>query len=318
MPTVMIITVTLNPTLDRILEVPGFRVGVHARARLLTVLPDGKGNNVARGVARLGGRALAVSFVGRNEEAFLARSLEAEGIQVRLCPVEGETRTSTTIVDPVARTSTHLRETGFEVAPADVEGLGAMLADCLAGCGGPCTMAFCGSLPPGMALEDFAALLKSCAARGGRIVVDANGPALRAAIGTGMVNTFKPNLEELRECLGEPLGREQALPAARRLLDRVRTVLLTLGAEGAFLVREGLTIGRRCPLRNGELRSAVGCGDAFLAGWLWAEEMGKDASEALSWAVAAGAAAATSELTVGYSLDDVQRLLPRCEDVRPL
>jgi 1-phosphofructokinase len=309
----LIVTVTLNPAVDKALEVPGFVVGAHARALVKSLLPAGKGVNVARGVARLGGRAEATGFIGRNEERMFVESLAQEGVPAEFCPVSGLTRTNTTILDPVARTTTHLRERGFRVGAQDAAAIGALLERRLRQSPGA-TLVFAGSLPDGMAAGSFVELLRACARQGAEVVLDTNGPGLRAAVESGAVRTVKPNLEELAECLGRPVQREEAPAAARELLGRVETVLLTLGEEGAFLVTQGGVLGRCCPLRAEELGNTVGCGDAFLAGWLRGREVARDAAEALCWAVAAGAASAMSESTVGYTLADVRAMLTRCTD----
>jgi 1-phosphofructokinase len=309
----MILTVTLNPAVDKALEVPGFEVGAHARAQVRSLLPAGKGVNVARGVARLGGQAQASGFIGRNEERMFLDSLAEEGVEAEFCVVSGRTRTNTTILDPQARTTTHLRERGFRVTEDDVAGIGALLERRLEAWP-EATVVFAGSLPDGLAPEAFADLLESCAGRGAQVVVDTNGPALRAAVESGAVGTIKPNLEELAECLGRRVERAEAPDAARGLLGRVGTVLLTLGEEGAYVVTEREAVGRRCPLKEGELGNTVGCGDAFLAGWLRGRELGGSPAGSLCWAVAAGAASAMSETTVGYRLEDVRTLLERCRD----
>ena len=308
----MIVTVTLNPAVDKALEVPGFAVGAHARAVVRSLLPAGKGVNVARGVARLGGRAEATGFIGRNEERMFVESLAEEGVPAEFCAVNGPTRTNTTVLDPHARTTTHLRERGFRVGPEDLAAIGALLERRLLSWP-KATLVFAGSLPDGVPPNAFVDLLRSCAEGGAEVVVDTNGPALRAAVESGAVRAVKPNLEELAECLGRPVPRSEALDAARELLGRVRTVLLTLGEEGAYLVDEQGALGRRCTLEAGELGNTVGCGDAFLAGWLRGRELGREPADALCWAVAAGAASAMSESTVGYTLADVEALLPRCE-----
>ncbi len=312
----MILTVTLNPAIDRALEVPGFRVGAHARASVLSLLPAGKGNNVARGVARLGGRAVASGFVGREEEALFARSLAEDGVAANFHAVEGLTRTNTTVLDPEARTTTHLREEGFEVSEQDRAGLTGALLDWIGQQPGA-PVVFAGSLPPGMAPEHFSAMLAACAEAGADLSVDTNGPALRAAFESGAVAALKPNLDELEELAGREVPRRQVVQVARELCDRVKTVLLTLGADGAWLLRQDAEFGFRCPLARDEVRNTVGCGDAFLAGWFRAGQRGVAPTERLRWAVATGAASAMSETTVGYTLDEVQRLLARCEELQP-
>jgi len=310
-----IITVTLSPAVDKLLLVKDFRVGVHARAEVRSFLPAGKGVNVARGVARMGGRAAAGGFIGRHAEQMFVESLAVEGVTSRFCVVAGQTRTNTTILDRGGRTTTHLREPGFEVDADDVDRMAALLGEWLSEVTGSPRVAFAGGLPPGMSPDQFSSLLRGCAAAGALVTVDTNGPALRAAVDSGAVDAVKPNLSEVAECLGRSVGRDEAVEAAGGLLDRVRTVLLTMGAEGAYVVTAGGALGRRCPLRRSELRNTVGCGDAFLAGWLAGRQAGESPARALSRAVAAGAASAMSETTVGYSGDDVRCLLARCEDL---
>lgn len=310
-----IITVTLNPAVDKALRVPGFRVGNHARAEPISLQPGGKGVNVARGVSRLGGRAGAFVLVGARERHIFAERLAEEGVEARFRTVQGMTRFNTTIVDPEEHTTTHLREPGFDVAAEDLSALRDALIAWLADAPAPAAVVFAGSIPPGMDADDFAGMLGACAEAGARVIVDTNGPALRAAVESGAADAVKPNLEELSECLGRPVSRQDAAAEAAALLDRVDTVLLTLGREGAYLVDRDGVIGRCCPVDDSRVRNTVGCGDAFLAGWLYGRQRGDGPAESLSWAVAAGAASAMGETTVGYSRDDVTRLIPRCRAI---
>jgi 1-phosphofructokinase family hexose kinase len=311
-----IITVTLNPAVDKVLRVPGFCVGGHMQAEPVSRAAAGKGINVARGIAHLGGTAEtctveACAFMDAETERLFAESLARDGVATAFCTVTGRVRTNTTILDPVARTTTHLREPGFTVSVADVERIGAMLVERIAA-HGEATVVFSGSLPPGMDTDAFVSLLWRCASAGARLVVDTSGPALRAAVDSGTAGVVKPNAEELATYLGGDLT-EAALPeAARKLVGRVGTVLLTLGAGGAWAVDERSATGRRCVLDDSELGNTVGCGDAFLAGWLYGRARGESVASALEWGVAAGAAAAMSDETVGYAAADVQRLRQRC------
>lgn len=314
----MVITVTLNPAIDRVLEVPDFRVGAHAPAQLAALLPAGKGVNVARGLVLLGARATACGLVGRGEEETYRESLRRDGIECAMCAVDGVTRTNTTILDPQRGTTTHLREQGFTVAGADLERLRLSLAAAIRGSrkgGEQASVVFSGSLPPGLQPADFVALLQLCRQAGGSVIVDTSGDALAAAIQSGCVDTVKPNLPELTQCLGQDVGRGEAAERAADLLDKVETVLLTVGAEGAYAVRRDGCEGLACRVDPSQVRNTVGCGDAFLAGWLYGRKRSDDVATALRWAVAAGAASAVSGTTVGYTREDVENLLPRCEPI---
>ncbi len=314
----MILTVTLNPTTDRTLEVPHFEVGRHARARLVALVPAGKGINVARGLVRLGSRALACGLVGRWEAPLYAESLRRDGVECALCPVEGTTRSNTTILDPTGGTTTHLREQGFTVKADDVARLRSRLAEGIRRCRADAeevTTVFSGSLPPGLKEADWLSLLRHCRGAGARIVLDTGGDALRAALDSGLVDTIKPNLAELARCLGQEVERAEAPERAAELLDRTQTVLLTLGAEGAFAICRDGTMGVACRLDPARVRNTVGCGDAFLAGWLYGVETCSEVAAALRWGAAAGAASACSDTTAGYTRREVEQLLPNCEAI---
>jgi 1-phosphofructokinase family hexose kinase len=281
----------------------------------MSLLPAGKGVNVARGLARLGGRAVATGFVGRGERAAYEQSLAEDGVRADFQVVAEPTRVNTTIVDPVERTTTHLREQGFTVGPADLEALAARVAALVRAEASAPPVVFAGSLPPGVSPGAFARLLERTRAAGAPVVVDTNGPALRAAVESGAVTTFKPNVEELGEYLGREVDVAAAPHEARELLERVETVLLTHAEAGAWVVRADGTTHGRCRLKPGELANTVGCGDAFLAGWMCATA-GRgtaDVRDALSWALATAAASAMSESTVGYRRADVERIRPRVE-----
>ncbi len=305
--TAPIITVTLNPAVDKVLRVPEFCVGGHMQAEPVSRVAAGKGVNVARGLVRLGVSAEVCAFMDVETERIFSESLACDGVPTSFCTVPGRVRTNTTILDPVARTTTHLREPGFTVSAGDIERMGALLVERIAAHDEP-TVVFSGSLPPGMDVDAFVALLRRCAAAGARIVVDTSGPALRAAVDSGAVCAVKPNAEELAMCLGRELSGD-----ARELIGRVDVVLLTLGAEGAWQVDAHGATGRCCALADSELGNTVGCGDAFLAGWLYRRACGESDASALEWGVAAGAAAAMSCETVGYDAADVQRLRKRCK-----
>ena len=313
----MVLTVTPNPTIDKTLEAPHFRVGDHARVRVRAIVPAGKGINVARGLAALGGQAAACAFVGRNEASSYGQLLESEGIPWHFVPVEGVTRSNTTVLDPVNHTVTHLREEGFCVGREQVVAMRTLLEGLLTGRpdGGAQRIVFCGSLPRGMEPDDLAGLVSQCRQRGAQVVVDANGPALRQAVLTGAVHTVKPNLEELGECLGARPQAQDAPARAEELLDWVDTVLLTLGADGAYVITKGLRYGLKCDLPRDRVRNTVGAGDAFLAGWLRGCELCDDPRDALRWAVAAGAACVTSDTTVGYTRRDVEALLDGSSEI---
>ncbi len=305
-----LITVTPNPSVDRTLEVPRLAVGQHLKGRLVRVQPGGKGINVARCLAALGVPSIATGLVGSAEMGFFRDSFQGMPVRLELIAAPTATRTNTTLLDPELQTDTHIRETGSPVTGKEVEALRARLGSLASP---DAIVVFCGSLPPGMGEEALESLFAACRARGARVAADLNGPDLRAALGARPL-LIKPNVEELGECLGRDLqaaGGRELVAAAAELLDRVETVLVSRGREGALAVRRGEALAGSVAI--GAPRNTVGCGDAFLAGYLAALWRGDSLRDALRLAVACGAAQALADAPGQISASTVKELEARAE-----
>jgi len=281
----MTITVTLNPSLDRTIELEHLAPGCVQRVTAARLDPGGKGVNVARALLANGVPARAVVPVAGVEGDQLVALLEHEGVDVAIVPVLGHTRSNITIAEADG-TVTKLNEPGASLGADDLEALTCSVLDAAT----PGSwVALCGSLPPGLKAEAYATLTHRFVAAGLRVAVDTSGPAFRAAVAVGP-ELVKPNEEELAEAVGRPL-RSQAdvIAAARELQDLgAQTVLVSLGSAGAILVSEAVVLGES-PVD--EPRSTVGAGDAFLAGFLAAQHQGASHREAFAEALAWGAAA---------------------------
>jgi len=295
MPEIRVVTVTLNPAVDRVLEAPGFAVGRHVKAKRIALYPAGKGVNVSRVLATLGTRSVVTGLVGKNELGMFEEHLERAGegrIVCQLLIVRARTRDNTTIVDPVEDTETHVRDEGFHVQPDDVTRIGSKLG-MLARPG--VMMAFCGSLPPGLEPSAFAAIVRRCRDLGAKVVVDTSREALEALRGERlwMAKLNAAELETLAQRPTETL--EQTIEASRALSVHgggvVDHVVATLGADGAVHIGEGGDLRGWVSVHPGRIVSTVGCGDSLLAGML--SILARDA-KAWERAMREGLAAATA------------------------
>lgn len=315
----MIITVTLNPAIDKTVEAPSFQVGGHVRVKVKGSVPAGKGINVARGLSVLGIRCNACALMGKNEKPLYRKLLKEYHVEPHFIEVPDSTRTNTTVLDPEQHTTTHLREEGFEASPHLIARVRRTLGELVGtNLGGTemVTVVFCGSLPPGVSPDDFLTLTARCSNLGARVVVDTSGEALKEVVDEGVAHTIKPNLEELKQCLGDDVSEEDAPEAAKALLSRTERILLTLGDKGAYLITEDLTCGLRCPVPGDTVRNTVGAGDAFLAGWLaGCERAGGDLKKAFTWAVATGSASVRTDTAVGYTRNEVEKLRTEVEEI---
>ncbi len=304
----MILTITPNTAIDRAIEVANFRVGDTTKGRVVEILPAGKGVNISRTLCTLGKPSIVSGFVGWGEEAMFEQAFAGTPAQVALVSVDEPTRFDTTIIDPVDNTVTHVRELGFNVGAGDLERLHAKLDELL-----PATsiVVIAGSLPPGMEPTALVSLIDHCAAGGRRVCVDTSGPALAAAAEHGCA-LVKPNDVELAEISGAQVnGVDAAVREARKLLDRIEIVVVSLGPEGAVCVTRDGAWCARADVPAEDVVNTVGCGDAFLAGFCAGLDDAAPMDECLRRGVACGSACALTAASGTIERATYERLCAR-------
>jgi 1-phosphofructokinase len=276
----MILTLTLNPSLDRTLQVESLRRGAVIRADAARLDPGGKGVNVTRALLANGVRSCAVIPYGGADGRRLLDLLSAERIEMIPVEVRGPTRSNITLAEPDG-TVTKINESGFELTPDELDRIAQSVLDAARSAD---WVVASGSLPPGVPVEVYARLAERFGRAGINVAVDTSGPALVAAL-AGKPALVKPNRDELAEATGTAIDTVGAAIKASIQLG-CDTVLASLGADGALLVQDGQILYGACPLRA--RRSSVGAGDALLAGFLAGGARGESALvEGLAWATAA-------------------------------
>ncbi len=280
----MIVTLTPNPSLDRTLEVPTLPRGAVTRVVSERVDPGGKGINVSLALSVTGHATRAVVPLGGFEGEQLAAALTGAGIEVVAVPLAAGVRTNLSLTEPDG-TVTKINAPGPTISPTELAELARTLERSLAGA---TWLASCGSLPPGAPDDLHARVVATARDAQVPVAIDTSGPALAAAVSAGP-DLIKPNVHELAELLDRPLrGLGEVVTGAREVLDHgVTTVVVSLGADGAVLVdRDGAWHATTPPIT---VRSAVGAGDALVAGLLAGGGRGPDA---LALGVAYGVGAA--------------------------
>ncbi|GIH70723.1 1-phosphofructokinase [Sphaerimonospora thailandensis] len=279
----MILTLTLNPSLDRTIEIAALDRGAVIRAAAARLDPGGKGVNVSRALLANRVESCAVVPYGGHEGRQLVDLLSREGIDMITVPIAGATRSNVTLAEPDG-TVTKINEPGTAMSAAELEAVAEAILDTAHAAD---WVVASGSLPPGVPVDVYAGLCRRFADAGMNVAVDTSGPALPIATAAGPA-LIKPNREELAEatgmaltCLGDVIEAAEKLRALG-----AATVLASIGPDGAVLVQDGGTWYGECPVA--EPRSTVGAGDAMLAGFLAAGARGEAALvEALAWGTAA-------------------------------
>ena len=291
----MIVTITVNPSLDRTVELASrLERGEVQRAAAAHQEPGGKGINVTRALVASGLATVAV-FPGAESDPMVV-AMRASRLPFVNVPITGAVRSNVTLTEPDG-TTTKVNEPGPDLSGAELDELTDRV---VAAAEGAAWLVISGSLPPSIDQGYYVRLVERVSALSGapRIAVDGSGEPLRRLLDSGhRVDLVKPNAEELAELAGTGSGDifeadpGLAAVAAELLLDRVGAALVTLGSRGAALVTAEATWFADAPLI--EARSTVGAGDSSLAGYLLADAAGLEPDDCLAQAVAHGAAAAS-------------------------
>jgi 1-phosphofructokinase len=279
----MIITVTPNPSVDRTVFIDALPRGAVIRSRRSRSEPSGKGVNVALALRAHGHDVIAVLPVGGGVGTQIVEMLRVADVPLITVPVAGEVRSNISLVEPDG-TVTKVNEAGPVLDAAEAE---ALTVAALEKAAGASWLAGCGSLPGGVPENFYGQLAAEGSRRGIKVAVDSSGAALRAAL-PACPDLVKPNAHELAEVAGRPLETlGDVVDAAVVLRERgARSVLASLGADGAILVDDNGALHGQAPVPR--VVSAVGAGDALLAGFLAAGGSGREALRAaLTWAAAA-------------------------------
>lgn len=321
-----IITVTLNPAIDRTVFVRKLCPGALNRVERVVEDAGGKGINVARTLQALGGTCLATGLLAREGSGRILESLERAGLEHDFILTSGTVRTNTKLAEEDGSV-TELNETGTVTAPEDVDALVEKL----------CTYAaehvlfvFAGSAPPGVDGTIYERLIEAVHQRGAKALLDADGVLFANGM-KAVPDIVKPNRAELLEYFAvSGQGEGQIRTLGEKLLDLgVGTAMISCGADGALF----FFAGNRQPAagladRNGEARqqqeknylavrhpalsvrvcSTVGAGDAMTAAYCYCAWKGMDYEETAQFCMAVSAAAVSTEGTKPPERGAVEKL----------
>ncbi len=295
-----ILTLTLNPALDLTVSLDTLQAGNVNRSLGMTTHAAGKGLNVAQVLADLGHKVTVSGFLGQANAAPFEHLMHRRGFIDAFVRVPGETRSNIKLAEHDGRI-TDLNGPGPEVDEAHQAQLLAQLDDIAAGHD---AVVVAGSLPRGVTVEWFAALLRRLTAAGLPVALDTSGAALRAGLATSPW-LIKPNEEELAEaCELQPASPEQLDNAIDKLRAAgVEHVLLSRGSQGADWFGPHGVLNAQPP--RVEVASTVGAGDSLLAATLHGLLSDWPAERTLRLATAVAAQAVTQ---IGFGIHDRQQL----------
>jgi 1-phosphofructokinase len=285
----MIYTVTFNPSLDYIVSVEDFKLGLTNRTSSELILAGGKGINVSTVLGNLGIQNTALGFVAGFTGKEIVRQIEQAGIRAEMIPIEeGISRINLKLksID-----GTEINGCGPAIGQEKVEQM-MMRLDTL---GQGDVLVLAGSIPGTMPDDIYRKIMERLEGHGVLIVVDATRELLLNVLEYHPF-LIKPNNHELGEIFQVELRtRESVVPYAKKLQERgARNVLISMAGEGAVLVDEEGSV-YQAPAPKGKLVNGVGAGDSMVAGFLagWMEK--QDYEYAFHMGISAGSASAFSD-----------------------
>jgi 1-phosphofructokinase family hexose kinase len=284
----MIITVTLNAAIDKTLAVPNFALGRRHRAVEQASMAGGKGVNVARALKSLGQPVIATGVAGGPTGTRIIEQLTADAVLNDFVRIREESRTSTAVVDPTSGEQTEINERGPAVSAGELE----LFVDKLLYLAkGAAMCVISGSLPRGIELDLYARLVEELGRLGVTTMLDAEGEPMRLAT-RAEPSVVTPNEPEAEELVGHEFGDDSDRAGALRSIAALgaHEAIMTMSTGCMALVGEPPDRHlRRATVEALEPVSAVGSGDAFLAGLVAARYGGDLPEEQLRFAVACGA-----------------------------
>lgn len=308
----MILSVTLNPSVDHALFLEQLKIGDTNRVQRTERDAGGKGVNLSRVVAELGSHTLATGFLGGGPGDYIRGVLDRQGVSHCFVQVAEDTRINFSVEDRSENPPTTFNERGPTVHAEELEALVRKIEELLPDVRWMCVG---GSLPPGVPADIYAKLIRLAHAKGVRVALDADGEPMKLGLDAGP-DFVKPNAREASRLLGRPIENyEEAVLGAveirQRLMDagaKDPLVVISMGEDGAVLAAATGCLRGVSP--EIEARSTIGSGDSLIAGFLWALEDGKPLDEAFRWGLACGAATALTNGSEIARKPVIDELLP--------
>lgn len=290
----MILTVTLNPTIDRVYFLESYEAGKVMRVKNATCSAGGKGINVARVARILGCETSAMGYVGGYTGEFIKTEMESQGVKNLFTDIKGVTRTCVNISDKSGKSS-ELLEAGPEITEEEkikfISDFSSVIRDYS-------IIVVSGSLPKGLTPDFYKELVRIAKDNHKKIIVDTSGNALKEILGSKPY-MVKPNDDEVSELMGKAVETNADIKEALYYLKEmgVEIPFISLGKNGAAALIEGKAFHFIPPAVKAV--NTVGSGDSAVAGVSAGIDMGYDLISAFKLGMAAGSVNTLFEKT-GY------------------
>lgn len=300
----MIVTVTLNPAVDKTCVIDRLITGDVNRIREAESVAGGKGVNVAKVLRQFHLQVACLGFLGGYSGRMIEDTMTKLGAECHFTRTKGDTRTNTNLLGTDGYV-TELLEPGPEISEKELANFRKEFTYACEQCE---LMVFSGSIPKGVPKDIYAQLIAECRQFGIKTLLDTSGEPLKEAV-LAKPTIIKPNKKELEYLVGRKLAdRESIIKEAKALVtEGIEKVVVSLGEEGLLYVDADTVIFE--PAKKVKTVNTVGCGDSVVASFCMSEVAGEDAELAMQKAVALSAANATTKGSAEIPLNTYLDLL---------
>jgi 1-phosphofructokinase family hexose kinase len=300
-----ILTVTLNPSLDKTIVVPYLKIGDECRAGKINLCAGGKGINVSRALRCLGVKSVATGFLAGATGSCIEQQLLQEGAACDFLFIGGQSRTNLTIVDPYRKNKiSRIIEQGPRVSLREVNRFYGKVESSIKYFQ---YLVISGSRISGVDDYFYGRLIRTAKNYGVKTALDASGIVLKSGLAAGPF-MVKLNIEEAQEATGRKINSLKTIKEAARYFHAAGASIaaITAGSRGA-MVFNGKEMVFAVPPRVFS-KNFVGCGDAFLAGFLFSLSRKESLAVCAQTASACGAANVLSTIPGFIDRKEVRRL----------
>jgi len=298
----MITTITINPAVDKTIEINNFNIGNVNRVASVRLDAGGKGINVSKVIKNLGSKSKAMGILSGNSGKFIKGYLDGINILNDFVFTQGETRTNIKVVDMINHTNTDINEAGPEVSLKDLNQVSDRVFNNI---NSDDIVILSGSVPSNVDKKIYGNWITKAKEKGAKAILDADGELLKYGILAGPY-LVKPNIDELEGMFNKKInGVAETAEIAKGLLEYgIIIVAVSLGSEGAvFVTKEKSIYARGLKV---DVKSTVGAGDSMVAALAYSIEKGLSFEETVKLAVATGAA---NVMTEGTKASDIKTII---------
>ena len=289
----MIITVTMNPAIDKTVDLEHMVQGGLNRVTNVILDAGGKGINVSKTIKELGGETIATGFVGGSGGLLIGRVLQDLGIQADFVEIKNEVRTNLKVVETDGNV-TEFNEPGPVITEEELEALTQKL---LGYANEEALFVLAGSIPNGISKNVYQTLTAKLKEKGAKVFVDADGELFIHSLESSP-DIIKPNRHELEEYYHKDyrVDETELIGMGQSLLEKgIGMIAISLGQMGALLMTKEKVL--RCPGLKVEAHSTVGAGDAMVAALSYGFDQGLSLEDCARLGIATSAGAVTTKGT---------------------